>query len=725
MLWDFSPLSSSSENFWHSVAQNITLHQNNFEMFSSPIDSLLRTAQQYHQAGKLREAEQTYRQVLQHQPNHPRALFMLGAISHQAGNIPAALDWLAKAEKADPTFAETSFLIGVVHHQRGELDATTVYYRKAVSLQSNHIRALNNLGRVLLDAGQITEGTELLRKVLALAPQHASAHSNLGDALRLTRDFDAAIAAYQRAIAIQPNLAEAHGNLGAALAEKGQPTQGIASLNRAISINPKLSSAHYNLAKALQETNQFDEAIRHCQLFIELRPDYADGHNLLGSLLGISGKMPEAIESQRRAIALKPNQHGSASNLLLSFHYLQDVDPPAIFQAHLDWATRYANPLSPTIAPHPNDRDPNRKLRIGYISPNFNQHSVAYFLESVLAAHDRSAVEIFCYADLIRPDAVTTRFQALADHWREITGLSDAAVAEKIRNDSIDVLIDLAGHTADNRMIVFAMKPALVQFTWLGYPDTTGLSTIEYRITDTIADPPGRTETLHTEKLVRLEGGCWAYTPPADAPAVGPLPALANGFITFGSFNNLPKVTPKVIQTWANILMAAPDSRLLIKAMGLTGKAGQDYIRKQITRHGVDHARLDLLGWMPRTSSHLELYNRVDIALDPFPYNGTTTTVEAIWMGVPVVALAGQTHTSRVGVSMLTHVGLTDWIAGNPDEYVNLAKAKAADIVALSQLRNNLRWQLQSSQICDGSRLARQLESAYRAGWIHWLASSR
>jgi protein O-GlcNAc transferase len=685
------------------------------------LHQLLAAAQQHHQVGRLREAETTYRQVLQQQPNHARALFMLGALAHQTGDIPAAMDWLAKAVPADPSFPETHFLLGLIHQQKRELDSAISCYRKALSLQPNHIKAMNNLGRALLDVGQLAEGLKCLKQVIALAPQHAGAHNNLGDALRMMRDFDGAIIEYQRALAINPNLTEALANQGAALAEKGLAAQGIACLRKAIAINPKFASAHYNLAKALQEQNQFDEAIHHCRSALELWKEFADAHNLLGSLLGITGRMPEAIESQRRAIAIRPDHAGSASNLLLSLHYLDNPDPAALFGTHLNWANRYGRRFTTTIAPAANDRNPDRKLRIGYVSPNFQQHSVAYFLESVLAAHDRSAFEIFCYGDLIHSDAVSTRFQKLADHWRDITGQSDAAVAGQIRGDAIDILVDLAGHTADNRMIVFAKKGAPVQFTWLGYPDTTGLSTIDYRITDSVADPIGQADSLHVEKLLRLQGGAWAYSAPPDAPPVTPGPVVANGFITFGSFNNLPKVTPRVLETWARILARVPGSRLLIKSLGLGSAAGRDYCLGHLTSHGVAPARIELIGWLPSTGSHLELYNRLDIALDTFPYNGTTTTCEALWMGVPVITFPGQIHAARVGASLLTHAGLGELIAPDIEGYIRLAGTIAEGRDRLSEMRTTIRSKLAASPICDGRRMARQLEEAYRSAWHNFV----
>jgi predicted O-linked N-acetylglucosamine transferase (SPINDLY family) len=310
-------------------------------------------------------------------------------------------------------------------------------------------------------------------------------------------------------------------------------------------------------------------------------------------------------------------------------------------------------------------------------------------------------------------DAVTARIRALADGWREIIGKPDAEVAEMIRQDQIDILVDLAGHTSDNRLPLFALRPAPVQMAWIGYPASTGLPAIDYRLTDAISDPPGVSDTLHTEKLLRIRGGGWAYLAP-QAPPIGPFPAIANGFVTFGSFNNLPKITPRVLETWARILKNVPNSRLLIKSSGLASNMGRDYVQSHLHQQGIDPSRIELTGWTPTTNSHLQLYGRVDIALDTFPYNGTTTTCEALWMGVPVVTFAGSSHVSRVGAALLTNAGCSEWIANDVEGYIALAAKLAANITSMSDVRKNLREQMKASPLCDAHRLARELEQIYR-----------
>jgi predicted O-linked N-acetylglucosamine transferase (SPINDLY family) len=342
---------------------------------------------------------------------------------------------------------------------------------------------------------------------------------------------------------------------------------------------------------------------------------------------------------------------------------------------------------------------------------------VSYFFEPVLAAHDAAAFEVFCYSDAPVADAVTQRLRAQAGQWRDIAGLSDERVAALIRADRIDLLVDLAGHTARNRLLVFARRPAPVQATWLGYPNTTGLAAIDFRVTDAVSDPPGQTEAWHTEELVRLAGPFSCYAPPAESPPVSPLPALAAGHVTFGCLNNLAKLTPPTVALWAQLLGAVAGSRLLLKASGLADAETAARLRQEFAGQGIDPARLDLRGAGQSVARHLGVYHQVDVALDPFPYNGTTTTCEALWMGVPVVTLAGDAHVSRVGASLLTHLDLTACIAESPAAYVDRARGLAGDLARLAVLRAGLRERLRASPLCDGPGFTRQLEDAFRAMW--------
>jgi len=388
--------------------------------------------------------------------------------------------------------------------------------------------------------------------------------------------------------------------------------------------------------------------------------------------------------------------------------------------AHRDWAMAHASSLHPFTF-HDNNRDPARPLRVGFVSPDLRHHPVARFLLALLRHHDKSNCEIYCYADPTKPDETTATLRQFADHWRNTLGRSDDQLAEQIRDDRIDILIDLAGHTSRTRLLMFARKPAPIQATYLGYPNTTGLKAIDWRITDAIADPPGQTESLHTEHLMRLPTA-WCFEPPTDAPSVASLPALANKHITFGSFSNFAKVSETTLRLWSKVMSSTPNSRLIIKSIGLDEPQTQQRIHHRLREAGIDHARVDLLGRVESFSAHLRRYERIDIALDTFPYHGTTTTCEAMWMGVPVVTLAGTVHVSRVGVSLLTAAGFAEWIAQSTEQYAPIAHDLAGNLQKLTQLRSSLRQRLSASALCDGTTFARNFESAMRQMWKTWLS---
>jgi predicted O-linked N-acetylglucosamine transferase (SPINDLY family) len=389
-------------------------------------------------------------------------------------------------------------------------------------------------------------------------------------------------------------------------------------------------------------------------------------------------------------------------------------------EEHRRWNELHAEPLRKFVQPHTNDGDPDRRLRIGYLSADFRDHSVSRFLLPLFRNHNHEAYEIVCYSDVVKCDQVTDRLRALADRWNDTFGQTDERLADKVREDKIDILVDLAGHTAGNRLMVFARRAAPVQVTYLGYPASTGMSEMDYRLTDSFADPPGQTESLHSETLWRLPVCNWCYEEPESAPEVRTLPA--DRPIRFGTFNNLAKVSSPIMDLWAAILIAMPSSRLVIKSQGVAEESVRRRINQCFMSRGLQPDRLELRGHEPIFTSHLEAYNQLDIALDTFPYHGTTTTCEALWMGVPVVTLAGSAHVSRVGVSLLSCVDLPDLVAKSPEEYVSIAVGLAKDLPRLAELRRTLRLRMRASPLMDGARFARDIESAYRQMWRARLA---
>lgn len=613
---------------------------------------------------------------------------------------------------------QQAFELAVQHHQAGRLQQAEGLYRQILAQQPRHADALQLLGVVAHQMGRNDAAIDLIQQAIALKPANAGAYSNLGLALRDSGRLDEAIAAFRQTLALQPDFAEVYSNLANALRDKGCMEEAIAAYRKAVSLNPRLSGALYNFANVLNETGQVDEAIVTYRQAIALNPGFAEAQSNLGNALKDQWRVDQAIAAYRQSLALNPDGAIAHSGLLLAMHYDARFDAQAIAQEHRNWNLRHAAPLQRFIRPHTNDRNPERRLRIGYVSPDFRFHAVAPFALPLLAYHDRPGFQVFCYAHVARPDAMTALFRASADEWRSTIGLSDEQVANLIQQDQIDILVDLAGHTADNRLLAMARKPAPIQITAVGFPDTTGMAAVDYRLTDAHADPPGMTESLHSEQLIRVPRTCWVYQPPADSPPPDDEPIAAP--ITFGCFNHLPKITESMLRVWARILAAVPGARLLLKAKGLDSPDVRGRIERLFEAESISPQRVKLLAWTRSALEHLELYRRIAIGLDTFPYHGTTTTCEAMWMGVPVISLAGRTHVSRVGVSLLSNVGLADLVAQNPDEYVRLAVKLADDLPRLADLRAGLRSRMQQSALMDGPRFTRAVESAFRDVWRRW-----
>ena len=472
---------------------------------------------------------------------------------------------------------------------------------------------------------------------------------------------------------------------------------------------------------ALRHLGRLDDAIAAGRRGIEIAPTNAATYHNLARCLGEVGRIEQTIKCYRKAIALDDSRGVSRSGLLLALHSRAvDAEPQSLFEQHLEWSRAVVEPLRRFHHPHENQRDPDRKLRIGYVSPNFARHSVAYFLDAILANHHRERFEIICYSDVSRPDEVTDRFRRLAERWDDWVGLSDESAAERVRNDRIDILIDLAGHTADNRLRVFAQQPAPVQVTYLGYPDTSGLTTIQWRLTDDVADPAPASDAFYTERLWRLPGPFLCYAPPAESPPVGPPARQAGRPVTFACFNTFRKIDFPVMELWAKILRELPEARLMLKAHGLSSVELRREVTEAFARSGVEPGRLDLLQPVSTVAEHLACYQRADIALDTFPYNGTTTTCEALWMGVPVVNRRGRIHASRVGASLLTAVALEELLADDEASYVRIATELARDVDRLETLRGQMRERMMRSPLLDAPRFTRNLEDAYRSMWRQW-----
>ena len=643
-------------------------------------------AVRHHTAGRLPEAERLYQRILRADPDQSTALHLLGVITHQMGNSELAVDLIAKALVIAPDYADAHSNLALVLKDQGRLDEALASYRKALAIKPDDVEVLNSLGALCQDLGKPDEAIASYGKALAVKPDDADAHNNLGNMFRVQGKLDQAVASYRKALAIAPDDADVLNNLGNALQDLGKRDEALASYHKAIAIDPRHAEAYSNLGAVFQDL----------------------------------GRLDEAITSYHRALAIKPEYARAHSNLLFCMNCDERYSQRDIYTESRRWEAAHAAPGPARAVSHTNDRDPERRLRIGYVSPDFRRHSVSHFLDPLIAGHDRRQFEVFCYAQVAIPDTVTRRFQGLADGWRSTVGMTAPALAERVRGDAIDILVDLAGHTANSRLLAFAERPAPVQVTWLGYPNTTGLSAMDYRLTDAIADPQGPGDALHSETLTRLPGGFLCFAPDAEAPAVADPPVSAKSSITFGSFNNLSKMTVATVAAWARILEGVPGSRLLLKSRSFADAETRRRYRSLFAARGIAEERLELHAWIDSKSGHLGLYQRIDIGLDPFPYNGATTTCEALWMGVPVISLRGDRHAGRVGASILTRVGFSELIADTDDAYVAAAVALAEAPGRLVELRRDLRAAMAASPLCDAAGFTRHVEAAYRGMWRSW-----
>lgn len=632
---------------------------------------------------RVTEAQALYEKICEIDGADAEAWFTLGSIYQHIEAMDRAGACYQRVAALDPGNPEPHFFLGVVHAAQGKWSDAEACYRETLRLKPGHLRATCNLGNLLENQHLYVKAIEYYHTALRFHPESPELHFNLGCACIGLGQIDEAIQAFERAIAHQPSFALAYTNLGFALERQRRLVEAITCYEKGLQLS-RLEPTIYN--------------------------------NLAGALKKI-GRLHEACERYRAALKANPDNAILHSNLLLALNYLPDITPDQLYREHVKWSRHHAKLISAPTS-FSNSRNPHRRLRVGYLSPDFRIHSVSYFIESILAHHDQRTIESFCYADVGHTDGITAHLRQLAMHWRDVSILTNEQIVSLVRSDEIDILIDLAGHTGARRLSVFAHKPAPVQVSYLGYPNTTGLSTIDYRLTDTIADPPGA-DAFHTETLVRLENGFLCYTPPVDAPAII-APKAVKEYVTFGCMNTLEKINDAVLSKWGTLMSRVPDAHLLIKNNSLSDPRVREELASRLRAFGIRLERVEFEGWATLTSAHLHQYGRVNIALDTFPYNGTTTTCEALWMGVPVVTLAGDRHAGRVGLSLLTRVGLTELVAQTPDDYVRVATELAMDTGRLAVLRLELRNRMRASPLCNGIHFTHEVEAAYRQMWQAW-----
>lgn len=655
-----------------------------------------------------------FRSALRIKPDFVEAHCSLGAALEVEQDYSGAEASYRTAIRLDPRHADSHYNLGNVLRAQDKQREATACYEAAIRLNPKHASAHNNFGNALTSLKEHSRAADCFREVLRLNPQHIGALTNLGTALTRLNDYTGAIELFEQVLKIQPEFTPVINSLGLTYFEQNLTKKALECFERVLQIDPDDPSAHANIGWVHAKGGRFAQAIPHFKKSLQVRPD-ASLYASMGHTLNYEGRLEEALECFKEGHRLNPSL--SSEGYLFSMNYNPKFTPQEIFEEHKRWGEIFAQVPDP-LPPLPADTRINRPLRVGYVTPDLREHSVAYFFEPILTYHDRAGFETFCYVEISQPkfDATSERLEALSGHWINTWGLSDRELAERIRADGIDILVDLAGHTGNNRLLAFAYRPAPVQITYLGYCNTTGLPAVQYRLTDEWADPPGQ-EQFNTEELVRLPRGFLTHLPPANLPPVSDSPASTLGHITFGSFNIIAKTTPEVVTLWTDILKAIPDARLIMKNRSMRDADTRDRYYQMFQERGIARERVDLIGWLPEHDSHLALYSRIDIGLDTFPYNGTTTTCEALWMGVPVICLAGDRHAARVGVSLLSRLGLTELIAETPQDYLELARRLSKDIPHLTELRHSLRARILASTLGDGAAFTRELEKTYRDLW--------
>jgi predicted O-linked N-acetylglucosamine transferase (SPINDLY family) len=665
--------------------------------------------------GKLFEAERSYRKALEFKADYPEALSNLGLVLGSLGKLHDAAASHQQALQYRPDFGPARDNMQRVYAAQDLLNRDLAYYRNWYT--NDDSVALNELGIAYKNQKRLTEAITSLQEAIRLRPDFPEAWNNLGISFQERGNLEEAETSLREAIRLRPSDAKAHNNLGTTLEARGQVEEAIRSYREALRLQPDFAETHNNIGVALAKGRRYTEAKKHYQESMRFKPEYVEPYYNIGNAMVDLGQPDEALTYYQQALRLHPDHPGARGNYLFCLNYLPKADPEWVCAEHCKWGTPAGTPANQGPV-YKRQRHPGEPLRIAYASPDLRAHVLASFLELILTNHDPKQVQVFGYAEVPVADETTLRLQSLCYGWRRTCGLSDDHVAEQVRADGIDIMVDLAGHTAGSRLGVFARKPAAVQVTYLGYPATTGLSAIDYCLTDAVADPPGE-QRRFSEEPFRLANGFCCFRPHAKAPGLTPLPSLKAGRVTFGSLHKLPKLNRTVLDLWCELLKAVPKARLLVCQHTLDGEV-KEHFAKEFAARGIGGDRVEFrCPVIPKgdTPVHLDLYSEIDISLDTFPWGGHTTACEGTWMGVPMLSLRGNAHAGRMVASVLTQVGLQDWIADTPAQYVELAVKWSKDLNRLANLRSQLRARMQASPLCDGKGFTRTLEEAYRAMW--------
>jgi protein O-GlcNAc transferase len=668
------------------------------------------------------EAATSYLRALNQMPNSAELHCYLAAALCGQGRLDAAVISYRRALSLQPDLATAHNDLAATLQQLGQSGEAVIAYRQAVTLRPDLTGAFINLGRILESQGKFDELIDCYRQAAAANPNNAEMHTGLGIALAKRGQLDEAIKCHRRAIALQPNAAANHVNLGVALYVQGKYDEAIACHRQALALNPNFTMAYNNLGAALKQRGDLSAAVANYRQALTLQADFPGAYCNLSTALKDQGNIAEAIDCLQRAQALAPNYVEAHNDYLLAVQYLPDYPREKLFAEHIAFGERFEAPLRAHWPQFTRGSGPQRRLKIGFVSGDLRTHPVGFFLLNVLRHIDRQALDITLYPSNDSSDNLTEQLRALEFTWKPLAGLSDDDAARRIRADHIDILVDLSGHTGHNRLLVFARKPAPLQVGWLGYWATTGLQAIDYILCDRHSIPAGEAE-FFIERPWYLPDTRLCFTPPADTMSVGALPALSNGHITFGCFNNPTKITDAAIALWARILNRVADAKLFLKSKALLDEAVRQTLLTRFEAHGIGADRLLMEGDSAR-NEYLAAYNRVDIALDPFPFTGATTSIEGLWMGVPLITRRGDRLVAHQGESILHNLRMADWIANDDAAYIETAVTRANDMTNLAELRRQLRPRLLASPLCDAPLFADNLATAFRDMWRQWCSAS-
>jgi protein O-GlcNAc transferase len=673
---------------------------------------MLEAARQHHQRGQDEQARELCQQVLGLAVDDGAALSLLGKLELKAGRLELAVGWLQRAVQARPSSGVDLCNLGVAYFRQGLGQQAVEALARALEVDPKNVDVLWNLGLVLLDHGDTEQGLAFLTEAAGLRPESVAFRVTLGNVLLAAERFEQAVHHFRQALTLEPANVELSYRVLSTLVRNERLGEAEQLARWLVTQQPDRAERHIALGRVLTKQRRFSQAISAFSQALALEPRSVVVTKPLVEALASLGRVDEMLVELERALSIDPTLAAEHSSLVFHTTFSARHDAQAQLAAARRWSDCHVRPLLAKRRAYPHDRSPERRLRVGYVSPDFRKHVQRLFTLPVFSQHDHAAYEIIGYSSVKAPDQYTKQIKAATDEWHDVARLADGELAQKIRDDRIDVLIDLTMHMTHHRLAVFAEKPAPVQISWLAYPGTTGLDGIDYRITDPFLDPPGA-PLPYSEQSLWLPRTFWCYGPDSTEPTVGELPQRRNGFITFGCLNNFMKVNRTTLELWARVLLANHGSRLLLLAPGDWAEAHTLGILQE---SGVDPERVQFVDFQSR-ESYLASYGRIDIALDPLPYGGHTTSLDAYWMGVPVVTLVGDTVVGRAGLSFASNLDLLDWVAHEPAQFVQIASRFAREPSHLQSLRAQLRPRLQQSPLMDAASFTRELEAVFREAW--------